>query len=318
MIKPNRANFQNEFRSLFLLLLVVCLSGCATPPNVEPFANATSELRRAIVEGGTVTAEAMTLAAKADSDPKKNKSAKEFVEIWQVRLKLADVLLGYSDAISGIASAGKDAEGTSKALGQSIMSLASYVPVTGLAIEEGVNLGQLLLTTGLQIKANKDLGKAIDDAHEALDKVAGYLQRDLVDLKRLYKKANQDLLAQLDDEYGPRKEYRELLLNKQNALRSRMKKDFTDSTTEQETKLAELLSITDSEHKEYLQKRKSLIKDQEITIQMFETAKQGVKAWINAHKELKLAIEQNRRPNVLLIMSTAEEIKEAVDRIRNQ
>ena len=51
---------------------------------------------------------------------------------------------------------------------------------------------------------------------------------------------------------------------------------------------------------------------------MFEQAKQGVHAWVQAHQELLLAIEQNRRPNVLLLLGTAQDLKEAVDRIQNR
>ena len=66
------------------------------------------------------------------------------------------------------------------------------------------------------------------------------------------------------------------------------------------------------------QRLQTLLTDQAATMQMFERAKQGVRIWMDAHDDLRKAVRENRRPNVRLLLSTALEIKEVVDRVRSR
>jgi hypothetical protein len=305
-----------QFRAIVVLITAVFVVGCGVP-NVEPFAEATVELRRAIVEGGAMTAEAMTTAAATLPGDDANEDAEQFVEIWGDRVKLADVLVGYSDALAGIAGAGVGAQQTAEALGSSIMQLADIVPGTGAAVDAGVRLGEVLVRAGIQVKASKDLGQAVDAAHPALAQVADYLQEDFGDLAILYKKASQDMEKALDDEYGRSLDGRRRLLDKVSKLRLAVITDPNDENIERVKKVEEVLALMEPEHEAYMQRRHVLSQTRTAAIEMFSQAKAGVRAWIQAHDDLKLAIEQNRQPNVRLILSTAQEIKEAVDRIRD-
>ena len=224
-----------------------------------------------------------------------------------------DVLLGYSDALSGVAAAGAEAQQTTEALGDSIMRLADMVPVT----RPGVNLGQLLVRTGIQIKAYHDLDQAVGAAHSALAEVAKNLEADLEDLRRLYVKASQDMEIALDDEYGKRESDRKKLLAKRNEFRKTLLETFNEMNVEQVKKIEELVAHMAPEHREYVQRLGALRRQRHATVQMFGKAKQGVRAWVQAHGELKLAIAQNRQPNVRLVLSTAQEIRDAIARIGN-
>lgn len=300
------------------LVLMLVVSGCQVPKNVGPFADATGELHRAINESGTVTADAMAIVSAVTTVASAQNDAKEFVVIWQDRVKLMDVLLGYSDALAGVAAASTEAQKAAEVLGSSIARLAALVPGTGSAVAAGVQLGQILIRTGIEIKAFHDLAQAVGAAHFALAEVGKYLEADLEDLRRLYLKASQDLEAALDDTYGKREDQRDRLLAKRNELRDVMLASFNDATIEQVMMLEELLARMEPEHQEYINQHEALLLQRTTTIQMFKKAQKGVRAWVQAHEELKLAIEQNRQPHVRLILSTAQEIKDAVDRTRNQ
>jgi len=294
-----------------ILTFGLVVSGCQVP-NVEPFANATLALRRAIIESGAVTAETMATV------PKRSTNTKELMDLWQDRVRLMDVLLGYSDALAGVAAAGAAAQQTVQTLGDSIMSLADIVPSTGAAAREGVQLAQLLIRTGIQIKAYHDLDAAISAAHPALTEVARYLQADLDDLQRLYRNASQDREFAIDETYGKHEAQRDQLLARRDRLRDTMFGTFNDINVEQVKKIEELIAYMEPEHQEYVQQRATLLRERTLTSQMFNKAKQGIRAWVQAHEELKLAMAQKRQPNVRLILSTAQEIKDAVDRIKQR
>ena len=308
-------------KNFTFLVLAIFFTGCAVS-DVEPFADATVELRRAVIESGAVTAETMAAAEKTKPSGTASETAEsyaeKFVDIWQDRVKLVDVLLGYSDALAGVAAAGAEAGQTTEMLSNSVMKLANIVPSTGSAFEAGVQLGEILIRAGIQIKTHRDLGQAVGAAHPALTEVAKYLEADLEDLGLLYVNASQDIENKLDETYGKRESQRKKLLGKRDELREKMLKTFDDIDIEQVKKIEELIALMEPEHQEYKKLYVELLQKRTATIYMFNKAKVGVRAWVQAHEELKLAIEQNRRPNVRLILGTAQEIKDAVDRIRNQ
>jgi hypothetical protein len=292
-----------------LLALVLIVNGCQTP-NVEPFANATAVLRLAVIQGGAVVSETMTTSTDVAD-------AKAFVEIWQDRVKLMDMLLGYSDAISGIAVAGAGAQQTVQTLGDAVIRLAENVPMSGSAVSQGVQLGQILIRTGIQIKAFNDLSEAVGAAHPTFVDVAKYLQADIEDLKTIYTKASQDLESEVDDVYGKRESQRHRLLSERDKWRDAMLNTFNDTNAERVKQGEELIAHMAPDHQEYVQRRDTLLTQRAAAVLMFDKAQQGVRAWVQAHDELKLAIEQKRQPNVRLVLSLSQEIKDAVDRIKN-
>jgi hypothetical protein len=96
---------QAELLIFSLATVALIVTGCQVP-NIEPFAQATFELRRAVIEGGAVTAETMAAMPPMKTDTNPKQDAGQLVEVWQDRVKLMDVLLGYSDALAGVAAAG--------------------------------------------------------------------------------------------------------------------------------------------------------------------------------------------------------------------
>ena len=141
-------------KNFTFLVLAIFFTGCAVS-DVEPFADATVELRRAVIESGAVTAETMAAAEKTKPSGTEESDAEKFVDIWQDRVKLVDVLLGYSDALAGVAAAGAEARQTTEMLSNSVMKLANIVPSTGSAFEAGVQLGEILIRAGIQIKTHR-------------------------------------------------------------------------------------------------------------------------------------------------------------------
>lgn len=291
------------------LAVLAALTGC-TLPDVTPFADATAQLRTAVMESGAVTAGAMA-ASHHPGD------AKEFRTTWQDRLRLMDVLLAYSDSLASIVSAAQGASQSTATLGESIQRLADLVPAAqGAAVQAGVNLASVLINAGIQVKGYHDLAKAVEAADGALAQVAQYLQQDLTDLKLLYLKASQDTEADLDNRYGPRESQRTRLTEKRDAaLQSFLASQSDDSAARLQT-LDALVAATAAEHQEYVDARAAVLHQRATVLQMLDKAGQGVGAWRQAHADLQTAIRQKRQPNVRLILSTAAEIRAAVERLR--
>lgn len=303
-------------RRLLIPMLMYMTIGCASP-NVQPFADATVDLRRAVVESGSVTASSMAVAAEVNKKSWAMKDASRFADVWKDRIMLMDVLVAYSDSVANIALAGKDSKQTAQALGDSVKDLAELVPSSGSAVDQGIDLGQRLIAIGIEIKTFYDLKSAVGAAHETLERIAEFLQNDLADLKRLYIVSSQEMERALDDEFGQRESDRMVFLSKRDNLRMNLVNDFNDLNVERLKKVEDLVAYMEPEHHGYMQRREELLKKRVATIQLFDKAERGVKAWSQSHKELKAALEQNRRPNVRLIISTAQEIKDAVDRVQN-
>jgi hypothetical protein len=259
----------------------------------------------------------MAAAAKVNPRVAAKAEAAEFVAVWRDRVKLMDVLVAYSDSIANIALASQASKQTAQVFGDAVKSLAELVPSTGIAVSDGIDLGARLIETGIQIKAFHDLDEAVGATHETLAKVAEYLEKDLADLKRLYITATQDIERDLDNAFGEREWYRTELLNKRSELRRNLTGSFSDANIQALEKIEALIAHMEPEHQEYEKRRADFFKERSATTRMFDKAQRGVVAWLQAHEELKQALEQNRRPNVRLIMVTAQEIKDAVDRIQN-
>lgn len=343
--------------SLLVATLIGLISFVSSAANREPelemFANATAELDQAITKIEVVIAETINelLALGKMEKETYSISQEKLAFIWKDRVKLMYVLLGYSDALAGVAASGAKAQQKTEMLGNSIMRLADNAPYTDWELPTDLEVStdsevvfspstdmardlaakqlaeaierkqpkQILVRTGIQIKAYQNLGQAVGALHPALSEVAKQLEDNLESLRFHYKLVSALMESTLREAYKKLEFQRDELLAKRDRLRESMLETINDpNIVEQVKNIEELIAHMEPEHQEYVLRRNALLQNQTATNHMFNNAQEGIRAWVQVHKELKLVIEQDRRPDVRLISRAAKEINDAVDRIRNQ
>jgi hypothetical protein len=293
------------------LLLALLLTGCAVP-NVTPFADATAAYRDAITTAGATVADAL----RKSSEPEKTLEA---ATVWAERVKAADALVYYAGSLSSIVGAHQSAQDTVQRLGDTVGELAAYVPATGAIAKEGVAIAAVIGRTILEVKAAHDLDRAVEKAHPVLAKIADVLKKDLIDLQVLCRNAYLDMDQSLINQWRPGKNHYEKLVEA--VQKARLEADtagFDGATIGRLKELEALLAAQEIHFREHRHARAAVAAQQAAAEAMLDQAIAGTDDWINAHAEIGAAIRANRSPNIVLLMSRAQEIQRAVDRIRNR
>lgn len=293
------------------LLLALLLSACAVP-NVRPFADATATYRDAIATAGATVADAM----RRGSEPEK---APEAAKLWSARIKAADALVYYAGALSNIVAAYHSAGDSVQRLSDTVGELAALVPATGAMGKEAVAIGAVIGRTVLEVKAAHDLARAVEKAHPALAQIAEILKKDLIDLKVLCGNAYADIDQNLINEWRPHKGHYEKLVEAVEKSRSDAATSAFDAPSIGRLKeLEALLAAREAEFRRHREARAAVAVQQAAAEEMLDQAVLGTDDWVKTHAEIGEALRANRLPNVALLMSRAQEIKNAVDRIRKR
>jgi len=95
---------------LLLPAMLALLTGCAALPDMTPYRDATLQLRSTVVAGGNAVQSGLESAAasyeKGDATATKiREEADKFNVEWQARIKGADALVAYSEAVTDIEGA---------------------------------------------------------------------------------------------------------------------------------------------------------------------------------------------------------------------
>lgn len=307
---------------MFLIAFVALMNqGGCTIPDVAPFAEATVGLREATIVTGDITIQVMwetpqekedgSLYALADPEHPANRLQKA----WSVRLNALDVLTEYADSLAQIVNSATVAEETAQGLADSVQQLSTQFGAASLFSDEAGALINLLAANAIKLKATHDLRDVISRAHPVVTAIAEIVKKDLSTLGVEFASQSLDIVQAVVDEFGPMNTYRDDrtgdLENARNAL------DLSLPTTIAEIeKIEKLLAATESEHEKYLVKSKAARERRQSGREAFRVTIESLDLWIAAHGDLMLAVEQNRKPNVRLLLSTIQEIRVAVDNVK--
>lgn len=311
MIAGTGARRRTQRATPACVLLALLLSGCAVP-NVQPFADATSAYRDAITTAGVTVADTM----RRGSEPAK---APEATRLWSARVKAADALVYYAGALSNIVATYHSAGDYVQQLSNTIGELVALMPTTGAVAKEAVAIGAIIGRTVLEVKAAHDLARAVEKAHPALAQIAEILKKDLIDLKLLCGNAYADIDQNLVNEWRPHKGHYEKLVEAVEKARSEAATSGFDASSIGRLKELEgLLAAREAEFRRHRDARATVAVQQAAAEEMLDQAVAGTDDWVRAHAEIGEALRANRLPNIALLMSRAQEIMNAVDRIRNR
>lgn len=307
--------------TIFLFLLVT--AGCPMP-NVAPFAEATVQLRQAVVSTGDITLAAMRATPYKENDKEvplsnSNHPANQLEKTWRKRTDLIDLLVNYSDSIYQIVAAGQSAKNTANELVNSADELAQALPGGEPFAKESAALARTILKHGIQLKAAHDVDKVVKAAHPIITKIAEIIKGDIAKLKILHDSETIDIIDSINNEFGVRNTYRKDLIDKLKPARVNMIENNLDSSFVAEVeKIEKRLAATEKDHKEYMTKMQIAVKKRQNGRTAFAAATHAIDIWVIAHHELHLAIKENRRPNVRLLLIATQEIKTAVDKVKNR
>lgn len=214
-------------------LLGVLLAGCGTIPDLQPFADSTSQVASAVRSSGKLAvtdARTLVTAYAADardarrvagevSDKERpakvseaeglEQSASRLKErtgalelSWASNVRMIDAIVAYSDSLASIAAAGKKGQESAAATGAALKNLLSSfdaaVPIVG-AVAEVAPIAAKLYGQVAATLAAKSLEKAVIEAQPAIDDAARVLTANLGNLAAINHALFRELPAVLQD-----------------------------------------------------------------------------------------------------------------------
>ena len=181
---PNRAC------SPLLGLAFVTLIGCTTLPDVGPFAEATAELRSAVVGSGT-TAESELRRMQGGQS-----YAEQFADQWKTRTQAMNGLVDYADSLQSIVKASSDAESNVGALADNVAQLATAagiaLPGAG-AVAVASDMASFVYRQIALARAAQSLAGALETSQPAIEQIANKIALDLKVTQDIFRAASADI-----------------------------------------------------------------------------------------------------------------------------
>jgi hypothetical protein len=172
---------------LLVPLLLSLLVACGLP-DLKPFSDATADMAAVLKQGFERTQTALNLAAEAADDDNQDTFKKNVQELdarWKPTGRALSALVAYSDALTGLAEAGKNGKETMARLTGAVNELADAVgaiPLTGAAAGVVQAVGARII----QIQAERDIRKAVGQAADLVNTMAPLLKANFEDLRRIH------------------------------------------------------------------------------------------------------------------------------------
>jgi|GEM_PF-1696711 len=304
-----------------VLLLVLLVSGCATP-NLKPFVDASTTLSISVKTGGDLAIKPLAkmplwvngvLIEPGDPlHPYKGLEAS-----WELRRKAMDAILVYSTSLDAINEAAAHREENAEALVNSVQQLASAVPG---CVPAFTNAGTLIvkgLEIIVEVKAWHDMRRAVEAADPAIQLVARVLKKDFTELSYLFEAPLNDQLTKSVASGRPVVRFEKALRTRRDEQRVAVENAPYDSARGIELARLEVLYASAAADLNQIRSETSKINS---TIaqgkEFFANVDFAVDAWAAAHAELVKAFKDQRTPNFTLLAVRAEELKETVNQLK--
>ena len=176
-------------KALLVTLLLAPLVACRIP-DLKPFSDATTGMATVLKQGFERTRASLIAAAEtADAQDAFKKSVRDLDERWKPTRRALSALVAYSDSLTALAEAGKNGKETMEKLTGAVNDLASAVgafPLAGAAETVVTAVG----TKIIEIRAERDIRKAVGKAAGAVDIMAPLLKENFDDLHKIHDTAS--------------------------------------------------------------------------------------------------------------------------------
>ncbi len=307
---------------LLLPAVLAVLTGCAALPDMNPYRDATLQLRSAVVAGGNAVEAGLESAAASyeagDSVATQIRDqAARFNDAWRARVEGADALLAYTEAITDLARSGTQGEDAARALAEALGGLASGVgvvlPPTGTAAAV-TDVAAFVYGHIAAARAARSLDEALHSAQPAVDRLASLLSQDLkasLDILRTARRLQATALAL---KFNEETAYLRMLERERKAIYG-----MAAQTPEDEQRLLqidELLEATRAWREPMERAQAEMDAEYRLRIQLIHATQAAVAEWATAHRGLAAAVRDNRSVNVESLVQATQEARELVGRLR--
>lgn len=308
--------------SIFFFSMV--LFGCGTLPDAKPFAEATGVWSATVKTSGQAVSDSLREAGSMALEDKDayEKNAVNFEAAWAQRVKAAQEVVIYSNAIADLIAASKQSGETVKKVGDALQGLASVVkiPLAEPAVGVAGDLARFLMDRISIVRASKQLEESLAEAQPAVDRITDQLaietSKQLIPLiNETYKNSVSSIKAGYrDDDLFARNFQKKQLEVRSAALADPGKLD--------PAKLAQLQDI-DKIQSAVLARLKE--RDQKIDVaatayksrlQLVNALSTATHAWASAHRDLAAAVKEKRKVNATELQDTVADIKELIKKVR--
>jgi len=327
----NKSNVPNspssQFRSvlgwrLIWLAPLLLVAGCSTP-NLRPFGDASKTLSISVHNGGDLAIKPLAdiplwdgNALLEPGDPKH--PAKALALSWELRRKSMDAVLVYSASLVAISEAAAHSKANAAQLVGSVKELAASVPSIGVGASKAGDLMVFGLQTFVEVKAWHNMRRAIQAADPAIQLVAKGLKKDFLELSNEYESRQRDRLIQKTVALRPIERVYQSLQDQRNTKRASVAAAPSDAAVGAELARLDALVVGLEPDLTKMHAEKSQLQDSlaEGTA-FFAAAGAAVDAWAEAHADLVKCFEQNRAPNLTLLIARAEELNTLIGKLKH-
>lgn len=299
-------------------LLCVCfsllvLSGCASVPEVGPFAQATAEVRSAVVTAG----------ATAEAELRRMEGGEQYADRlqaqWKTRVKAVGALVDYTDSLQSIVEAGQQGGDTADALADSVTRLAGAagiaLPAAG-TVDVATDTARFVYQHIARMRAAKSLEASLEASQPAVEQIAQTIALDLRDAAGIFQAANQDLKRQLNFAHNEGLGFRESLIEERKRIYGAGAENLTQANKQRLLEIDELLVSTNDWYQP-LQQRRNEIDDRLAASQaLFNAATETVSQWGLAHAGLVAAVQERRPVNARSLAQAAADLRTLITRVR--
>lgn len=308
-------------------MLLVLLGGCATLPDLAPYADSSVQLREAVAASGRATVQELRLLRQSNLSPEDQErldaSIDKLEADWAVRVVALSAVVAYSESLQAIADAGSTGgEATSK-VADSLKSFATTVGVAapaGQAVGAATDLAKFIYGRIAEVRAEKALGKSLRLADPAVLQLVSTIQKDLEDVKgtALTALALQESL--LKTTHQTELAFRKARISERQALYASLgeKASLDEVDAQKLQSLAVVIQQTEEWYGPLQAKLNEVRVRRSAMLEIIEVTRFGLDSWANAHTELAEAVEdeRSRGPSMQAVISSAKEIKALIERIR--
>ncbi|MHC4105203.1 MAG: hypothetical protein ACYSR9_09700 [Planctomycetota bacterium] len=306
-------NWSRQWRTtqLLLLMLVLIMTGCASLPDIGPFADATHQLKAAVAKSGSTVSDELRYTEGG------KEAAEQLVEAWKARNQAFEAIAAYADSLEAIVSSGNQGAQTAGELADSIQEFANTVgiiiPATPAALNVANDSIKLLAKYIANTRAAKSLEDAMVQAQPAVEQIVKLIVEDLEDIDGIFRVANKLVENNFKISYATRISYRKAL---EDFVQKADIADANDAVLARRAQMNELLDSTNSWYSEYQQGLEQIQRRLRIGRALIKTAQDSVQQWLTAHKQVVNALKNRRPVSTESLLEAAVEIQYLLKRIR--
>ncbi len=311
------------------ILAGVALAGCELP-NLQPYADATQDLRVAVASTGDQVAGALAENRTPDADVASFKAAYAAID------QSMEAFGNYSDSLAAIADAGeKGSENAGKVAdsfnalidGFGAVSPIGAVPANAIAvIKEAYGIVA-------RVRAAQSMKAAVAAVNPSVQKFATLLEQDAVDMKTIVDRVAQNSTLRIQNCEAPYAPVDCMALKKLDAIA----REYVKEAQKEQADLANLLagggkpnaaqlalandkSALAADVSARLAQRKALLDDaagrQRVRNELLDKIKDGVAAWAAIHARLAQDLADGTQPNVRNLAAAAKSISNLIEKVR--